>query len=151
MDAEMLDTAPELNGESEIDESTDADMATEDTEAEGTEDGHDDYYSSLAESDVRTLKDSFRELKDLKDLTELENPMRFALLRDAGYSAVEAYLESSRRKKHQDNRSHLYSSVPISRSKSDISMTREEMEMARDLFPDISDSEIQKLYKSVTR
>ncbi len=123
------------------------------TDGDGDEAGvrGDDYYTSLVAEDLKTLKESFSELKDIKDIGELENPMRFAMLRDLGLSAVEAYIESSKRRKYQDNRSHLYSSMPLGRSRDGLSMSRAELEMARELFPDISDSEIQKLYKTVTR
>ena len=130
---------------------TEEPVTTED-KAEGQGEYSDnEYYSSLAEEDIKALRNSFSELKDLKDLTELDNPVRFAKLRDLGYSAVEAYLESTKRKRFADNRSHLHASIPMSRSKPGTSLSREELLVARELFPDASDAEIQKLYRSVTR
>lgn len=121
-------------------------MDTDDSQAVNEPD-----YSSIVEDDLKTLRESFRELRELSDITELENPLRFAKLRDAGFSAVEAYLECTKQKKPSDNRSHLHSSLPISRSAKQSSMSREELQIARELFPEASDAEIQKLYKSVTR
>ena len=115
------------------------------------EDDRGDYYSQLAKADLTALRTSFRELRSLGDISELENPVKFARLRDEGLSAVEAYLECRKIKKTYDNRSHLHSSLPLSRTRDEGSMSKDELIAARELFPDISDAEIQKLYKSVTR
>jgi hypothetical protein len=126
--------------------------AVEDGRVSETEESDsDDYYSRLVDEDLNTLRKSFRELKDLSELSELENPVKFARLRDEGFSAVEAYLECQRVKRTYDNRSHLRSSLPQKRMRDGLAMSKDELIAARELFPDISDAEIQKLYKSVTR
>lgn len=140
-----------INDESAIENGATENEVTEYPEEENITNGPEaeDDYAALAESDLKVLKESFRELKDLRELSELDDPMKFARLRDLGYSAVEAYLECSQKRKARDNRSHLHSSVPISRARDTSSMSREELEIARELFDDLSDADIQKLYKSV--
>ncbi len=108
-------------------------------------------YEKIVEDDLRKLAENFQELSEIKDITELENPMRYAELRDLGLSPEEAYLATRRTRKNFDNRSHLLTSMPKSIKNISSAMTRAEMEEARELFPDMSDAQIQQLYKSVTR
>ena len=143
LEAMLSDDAPEASCEEAPEEHIEVDEIPEDTDG--------DYYGALVESDLRLLRDSFKELKGLESIGELANPMEFARLRDEGLSAVEAYLEISRPKRLADNRSHLRASMPAGRAKSNLSISRAELEMARELFPEESDAEIQKLYRSVTR
>ncbi len=105
-------------------------------------------YGALIEEDISTLRGEFAELADLSDITELDNPMRYAELRDLGLSATEAYLAT--RKRRSDNRSHLRSVHSIKATHQG-SMSDSEMASARELFGDISDAEIRKLYKRVTK
>ena len=49
-------------------------------------------YAAIVEADVKELRESFPELRTIKDVTELKNPVRFAALRDLGLTATEAYL-----------------------------------------------------------
>ena len=108
-------------------------------------------YAEVIREDLRLLSENFSELKEIKDITDLDNPLRYAQLRDLGLSPAEAYLATAQRRKGTDNRSHLRSSIPARRSASGLSMTRGELEEARELFPSLSDTEIQKLYKTVTK
>ena len=105
-------------------------------------------YGSLIKEDVASLRREFLELSELTDITELENPMRYAELRDLGLSAAEAYLAT--RQRRSDNRSHLRAVHNI-KSTHQNSMSDSEMASARELFGDISDAEIRKLYKRVTK
>ena len=106
-------------------------------------------YGEIIIRDVMALRAEFPELRSLSDVCELENPLRYAALRDLGLSPAEAYLATSRRYK-RDNRSHLHSTRTASYT-SQGSMTEAEMAAAREIFGDISDSEIRKLYKKVTK
>ena len=105
-------------------------------------------YAALIVEDVKELKREFYELSGLSDITELENPLRYAELRDLGLSPREAYLAT--RKRHSDNRSHLRSIHNV-KSTHQNTMSDSEMAHARELFGDISDAEIRKLYKRVTK
>ncbi len=123
------------------------DTAEENQSTESAPTGID--YSVIEQEDVKALKGEFPELSAINSITELENPLRYGALRDLGLSPAEAYLAACRRKKSADNRYHLFASPAIAAS-SQGSISEKEMEAARDIFPDISDKEIRKLYKKVT-
>ena len=126
---------------------------TQETEPvnDNIEDGTQINYEELIREDVLALTNEFPELANIKNITELENPIRYAALRDLGLSPAEAYLATTKKRRSADTRSHLYSSVPGASSLPKGSMTDSELFMARELFPDIPDSEIRKLYKTVTK
>ena len=106
-------------------------------------------YSKIVEEDLRALKEEFAELASLKDIYELKNPIRYGALRDLGLTAKEAYLASGGMRSVSDNRAHLHSSVPKGATSPLGEIPRKEFEMARELFSDLSDGEIQKLYRKV--
>ena len=107
-------------------------------------------YAALAEEDLAALKNEFPELFSLKDISELENPLRYAALRDLGLSPTEAYLATTR-KRRPDNRAHLSSCVPRASSFMGANISEGEMRAARELFPEMSDGEIRKLYRRVKK
>lgn len=152
MTEEMLEIAPvEDTAESGAHDTEEAHGT--DTEQADTSDNRSEEidYSAIVREDIETLKREFLELEGLGSIAELDNPLRYAQLRDLGLSAEEAYLATSRKRRKQDNRAHLFSSMPKGAGTSGGSMSRAELEMARELFPDISDAQIQRLYKSVTK
>ncbi len=108
-------------------------------------------YREVARRDIEALKGEFPELLGLKDITELENPMRYAALRDMGLEPREAYLATTKRVRKTDTRSHLISAAPKSAHSPSHSMYGEELSDARALFSDMTDSEIQNLYRKVTK
>lgn len=107
-------------------------------------------YEALIQSDVEALRAEFPELRGIKSITDLNNPLRYAALRDLGLSAEEAYLATAKRR-NQDTRAHLRSAHGKNAAASFGMMSQQELAIARDLFPDMSDSEIQRLYKRVSR
>lgn len=128
-------------------------LATQDAENEKPDTADTaDYpdYEAIIASDVSELSSEFPELKGLKDITELNNPLRYAALRDLGLSPREAYLATAKRPA-QDTRAHLRSAHGRSAVTSVGMMSQEELSAARDLFPSLSDSQLQKLYKKVTK
>ena len=106
-------------------------------------------YSAIERADLEELKKEFPELLGINRITQLENPLRYGALRDLGLSPSEAYLATQGRKRSFDNRYHLFASPAIAASAHG-AISEKEMEAARDIFPDISDREIRKLYKKVT-
>lgn len=108
-------------------------------------------YESIARNDLEILKEEFSELSDAKSILELENPLRYAALRDLGLSPSEAYRATASRRPRQDNRFHLESSVPRAATMPLGTMSEAELRAAREIFSDISDSEIRNLYKRVTQ
>ena len=122
------------------------------TEAEETEEVAEESvdYEALIESDLNTLRAEFPELGDIKQITDLNNPLRYAALRDLGLSPEEAYLATAKRRA-QDTRAHLRSAHGKNAGASIGMMSQHELSAARDLFPGLSDAEIQRLYKKVTK
>ena len=158
MDEKMNDLSPQME-EAEDDAVMSPDTYSEETEKIATEENEDateddDGFSepireSQIEDDMEELKKQFPELSGISRITELENPLRYGALRDLGLSPSEAYLATHGRKRISDNRYHLFASPAISASAHG-AISEKEMEAARDIFPDISDKEIRKLYKKVT-
>ena len=107
-------------------------------------------YEALIASDVATLKAEFSKLAGIKDITDLANPLRYAALRDLGLSPVEAYMATAKRNT-RDTRSHLVSARGKSMTTDAGMMSQYELATARELFPGRSDSELQRLYKRVTK
>ena len=108
-------------------------------------------YEKIAKQDAEILAAEFPELSELTDITDLDNPLRYAALRDLGLSPVEAYLATAKRRRAQDNRAHLESSVPRRAEIPSGTMSEQELNEYRELFGNISDAEIKKLYKKVTK
>lgn len=144
--AEMLETVSEAVTEPEAataEETTESASAEEKT-AEAVD------YAELLRSDMAELAAEFSPRETLK-ITDLKNPVRYGALRDLGLTPKEAYLASGGRKERIDNRSHLSSSVPRAVSSAFSEIPRAELDAARELFADMSDSEIRNLYKKVTQ
>ena len=119
---------------------------TEDTVTDTTEEKD---YESIIKEDIEFLRSAFPELSALSDITELDNPLRYAALRDLGLSAEEAYLATQRRKR-ADTRAHLFGAVPKAASSPTGTMSQRDLEGAREIFSGLSDSEIQRLYRKVS-
>lgn len=107
-------------------------------------------YDELIAKDVAELKASFPELADLGDITELDDPLRYGALRDLGLTPEEAYRATARRTRRSDNRAHLKSSAPRHAAAPNGSLPYAELQAARELLG-VSDAELQRLYKRVTR
>jgi hypothetical protein len=106
-------------------------------------------YAKMAEEDLSTIREKIPAMKHLTSLVELPQFERFAALREAGLTAEEAFWAACHSILHTtpyDNRSHLRSAAPRGASGSPHAMTAEEMAAARDLFSDLSDTEIRTLY-----
>ena len=108
-------------------------------------------YERIMEEDLAELKREFPEIRRINSLTELKNPLRYAALRDLGLTPEEAYLASRGKVPVPDNRAHLSHSAPRAAGAPSGGMTRSELEGARELFFGMSDSEIQSLYRRVTK
>lgn len=135
----------EDNETEQISDEPEAQKYTEDYDTEQNVD-----FAKRVEEDLEQIRNEFPSLYGINDITDLKNPLRFGALRDLGLTAKEAFLASGGAKSGYDNRAHLTSSVP-KRASSGIEMTRKEYEIAKDLFSELSDSEIKKLYKKVTK
>lgn len=102
------------------------------------------------EGDLDALRLHFPELQRMDNIEKLPSYVRYSELRALGLTPEEAYLATGRRGEVRDNRAHLTSAVPIAAS-SPRGISRRELGIARELFSDLSDSEIQSLYQRVTK
>ena len=108
-------------------------------------------YEELAKADIKALVAEFPELEGKSSITQLDNPLRYAKLRDMGLTPREAYLATRKTSDTYDNRSHLHSAVPLRAGGAGSSMSYAELESAREIFSSLSDADIQRLYKKVTK
>lgn len=141
-ETDFLDNADDVPNESE-----EVDNTVNEQELPPTTDEVD--YEAIIESDLEILREEFSELKKISDITDLDNPLRYAALRDLGLNPVEAYMASRKRTKH-DNRSHLTAAYGKNAVSPVGTMSQRELSKAREIFHDLSDSEIQRLYRKVT-
>lgn len=80
-----------------------------------------------------------------------EDSERYRELRALGLSPREAYFASASKSYKFDTRSHLTSAMPKRATSPTGSMSVREMAEARELFPGLSDRQIENLYKSVNK
>ena len=145
--AEINETAEITEDEEQGDKSPvidDENSMTEDEEKQTD-------YALLEAEDLATIRALFDEYQTISSITELDNPLRYATLRDLGLSVKEAFLATQRKQPRYNNRSHLKSSVPRGARSDGVSMSAEALREAREIFSGLSDSEIQKLYKNVIK
>lgn len=146
-----VDESVNTEQEAEMPESESVDEApaeVSEDNGDGDEGGVD--YEALIASDIAALKAEFPELKGITDITELNNPMRYAALRDLGLTPTEAYMATAKRRT-QDTRAHLKSAHGKGAAVSAGMMSQLELATARELFPGKNDAELQRLYKRVSR
>ena len=136
---EITDTAVNQSENKEAEIPTREEKENEDTD-----------YKELLKADMLELSGEFSPGKEM-DISDLKNPIRYGALRDLGLTPKEAYLASGGRKEIADNRSHLSSSVPKKFSSHFSEMPRAELDAARELFGELSDTQIRNLYKKVTQ
>lgn len=116
-------------------------------DADATGEGVD--YAALAARDLGEIKRLAPALAGLSHLAELPNALRYAALRDAGLSveeALHAACHAYLAPRAADNRAHLRSAVPIGAAGTPSRMTAAEMREARELFGDLTEGEIERLY-----
>ena len=130
-------------------EATDETVPEASLSEDSSEEGEIDY-AALEEEDMRTLSEIFPHLRG-KRVLDLDDPLRYAALRDLGLTPKEAYLATGGGVRRYDTRSHLRSAVPSPAGGSVESLSGAELLAARELFSGLSDREIQKLYKKVIR
>lgn len=133
------------SGTGETGETRGADgTASENADGDGVTD-----YAALAADDLRRIKRMAPSLAGLTHLAELPNALRYAALRDAGLSVEEALYAACHAfvtPQAADNRAHLRSAVPIGAAGTPSRMTATEMREARELFGDLTEGEIERLY-----
>lgn len=116
-------------------------------------------FEQLAATDLAEIKAAYAGLDDVKTIQDIPNFKRFAELRTKGLTAKEAYVaanpervrtqaaDAAKKKTLEDSKAHLKSSVPKGSKDTGAKMTRTEYREWKDLFPDLSDKELLKLYR----
>ena len=124
-------------------------MTDQKEQAEGPKEGAIDY-AALMEEDLLALRREIPSLSGLGSVLELDDPTRYAALRELGLSPREAYYATARRADppppSYDNRSHLRPSVGKV-AQGGATMTASELHAARALFGDLSDAALHSLYR----
>jgi len=124
--------------------SDDADHSGSDTPASGEDDLPD--YAAQAEADLAVIRRIAPEYAHLTDLARLPGAARFATLREAGLTVEEAFYAVCHPRRTYDNRSHLAPAAPRGAAGDPRSMSAADLAHARELFDDLSDEEIRRLY-----
>ena len=106
-------------------------------------------FAELERADLAVLAESFPSMRGSSSLLSLKNPARYGELRELGLTPTEAYLASEGlpRERAGDSRAHLAPSLGRSARPTGGRISVGEMEAARDLFPSLSDREIEALWR----
>ena len=102
------------------------------------------------DADLAELKSEFPELSSVGSLTELEGATRYGALRDLGLTPAEAYKATRVTPVRHNTRSHLSSAVPRMAASPRDCISREELRTMRGIFGDLSDADLNRLYKKVS-
>lgn len=102
------------------------------------------------DADLAELKSEFPELAGVESLTDVEGATRYGALRDLGLTPAEAYKATRATPTHRNTRSHLSSAVPRMAASPRDCISREELRTMRGVFGDLSDAELNRLYKKVS-
>ena len=119
-----------------------------------------------AQRDIEAIHEAFPETKKYKSLKDLPNKEKFAELMDdktKKLSAVEAFAAShldivkahnrapGKNSNLSGTKDHIKSNVPKGAKDTSTFISKSEMETYREMFPDLSDQQIKKLYKSTNK
>ena len=129
---------------------TDGEGAIFESEPAADEPRGEDREDTLA-LELDALRADFPELAGVGSLSEIDGAIRYGELRELGLSPREAYLATRPRRALQQSRAHLTSASPASRRAPAPAIPQRELRLARELFDGLSDTEIEALYKRVTR
>ena len=108
-------------------------------------------YARRASEDLAEIKRLDPAYAPASHLAELPFALRFAQLRDLGLSVAEALAAARPRFDRTDGRAHLTPLAPRGARAPEGNLDRERMKEARMLFGDLSDAEINALYRRVSQ
>ncbi len=165
MNENMINTQNEIGQPEE--ELTEAPAGAADTEQETVEaddsyseevsmphiaDGEEDSAPSEEEDpysadDIEELKKQFPELSDTRASEELLGSEKYKRFRSLGLTPTEAYMACGGGRVKE----RLRPSSPLSVKRRDVGISDHQLRMARELFSEMSDTEIQALYRRVTK
>ena len=102
------------------------------------------------DADLEELKREFPELSATESLSDIEGATRYGALRDLGLTPSEAYRATRKSTLRENTRAHLSPAMPSMAASPNTGISREELRVMRDLFGEMSDGDIRRLYKKVT-
>lgn len=118
-------------------------------------------FEEKAKTDLAELHAAYPETAKYKHIKDLPDDIRrkFGSFREKGLTAKEAYAAANpdgirrdtenavKKQAAHKSKEHLRSSVPKSSKDNSVRMSRAELSQWREIFPDKSDAELEKLYK----
>ena len=116
-------------------------------------------FEKKMQSDFAEIQREFPETRGMKSLREIENLAKFGRFRDLGLSPKEAYAAANpdsvrksvaaatKQQSLNETKAHLKSAVPAGSKDDGIAISKKELREWRDLFPNLSDKEISRLYR----
>ena len=137
--------------ETDLSEEAAAPVEDEVPPSETEEETPDERFARTEQEDLAALRTALPELGTMESLSSLTSPARYGELRELGLTPLEAYLASEGRSAlaaRQDSRAHLVSSIGRTAATGS-RIGSAEMEAARELFPSLSDGEIEALWRRV--
>ena len=114
-------------------------------------------------ADLAEVHAAYPSTRGYTSVKQLPNFSEFARLRDLGVSPKQAYIaanpdavtaaaaESARQRSMNDGKGHLKPAVRKSSKDNSLVLSKKDMAMYRDTFPDLSDKEILALYKQANK
>lgn len=114
-------------------------------------------------ADLAEVHAAYPSTRGYTSVKQLPNFSEFARLRDLGVSPKQAYIaanpdavtaaaaESARQRSMNDGKGHLKPAVRKSSKDTSLALSKKDMAMYRDAFPDLSDKEILALYKQANK
>lgn len=150
MNEEMIDAAlPETIEEAPIEEQPPTAEESSDTLPTPEEPAVD--YAQLAAEDLAEIKRLDPSYAPAAHLGDLPFARRFAELRDLGLSVKEALAAAAPRFERADTKGHLRAVAPRGARAPEGMLDRDGMREAKLLFGNLSDTEINALYRRVTQ
>lgn len=122
-------------------------------------------FERIAAADLAELHAAYPETRQYKHVRELPDEVKakFGAFRNKGLSAKEAYAAANpdgirttvatavKKQAQHDSKAHLKSSVPKGSKDTGVKMTHSELAQYREYFPELSDKEINDLYKKANK
>ena len=114
-------------------------------------------------ADLAEVHAAYPSTRGYTSVKQLPNFSEFARLRDLGVSPKQAYIaanpdavtaaaaESARQRSMNDGKGHLKPAVRKSSKDNSLALSKKDMAMYRDAFPNLSDKEILALYKQANK
>lgn len=116
-------------------------------------------FEKKMKADLEAIQTAYPETRSYDSVKNFPNFRRFGELRDLGLSPVEAYVAThpnevrenvaaaTKRQSLNDTKSHLKPAVGKTSKDTSITMSKKEMRELKDLFPNLTQKEIAKLYR----